>query len=343
MNKTRCITLLFSLLFAILLFANKKKEVSVLQWNIWQEGTSVKGGYEAIINELVRLKPDFVTFSEVRNYHGVDFIARVINDLKKRGLTYYGQRSKDTGLLSHYPIKEFCNVFPLNNDHGTIHRLVAQKDHREFAVYTAHLDYLDDAYYNVKGYDGSTWKEIVPDTDINSILKRNALSKRDEAMAAFLTMAQKDLEAGRIVFLGGDFNEPSFLDWTPQTCYLFDRHGVVITWPQTKALDDAHFKDSYRICYPNPITHPGITYPSDNPDVSIHRLSWAPLADERERIDYIFFNGEGIRITSCKLFGPEGTIRCYQRTPNRWKEQYITPLGVWPSDHKGLWATFEYD
>ena len=48
----------------------------LLQWNIWQEGTSVKGGYEAIVNEIARLRPDFVTFSEVRNYHQSNFTAK---------------------------------------------------------------------------------------------------------------------------------------------------------------------------------------------------------------------------------------------------------------------------
>lgn len=42
----------------------EKKEFTVLQWNIWQEGTMVPGGYEAIVDEIIRLRPDFVTLSE---------------------------------------------------------------------------------------------------------------------------------------------------------------------------------------------------------------------------------------------------------------------------------------
>ena len=30
----------------------EKKEFTVLQWNIWQEGTMVPGGYEAIVDEI---------------------------------------------------------------------------------------------------------------------------------------------------------------------------------------------------------------------------------------------------------------------------------------------------
>lgn len=66
----------------------------------------VKGGYDAIVEEIVRLKPDFVTLSEVRNYHNTNFTRRLTQSLLQRGLTYYSFKSKDTGLLSRYPITE---------------------------------------------------------------------------------------------------------------------------------------------------------------------------------------------------------------------------------------------
>ena len=47
----------------------------------------IPGGYDAIINEIVRLKPDFVTFSEVRNYNKTNFTARVCASLQEKGLT----------------------------------------------------------------------------------------------------------------------------------------------------------------------------------------------------------------------------------------------------------------
>ena len=43
------------------------KKFTVLQWNVWQEGTVVPGGYEDIVNEIARLEPGFVTFREVRH------------------------------------------------------------------------------------------------------------------------------------------------------------------------------------------------------------------------------------------------------------------------------------
>ncbi len=318
-------------------------DITVLQWNVWQEGTKVKGGYDAIVNELVRLKPDFVTLSEVRNYHGVDFIAKLRASLAERGETYYGFRTEDSGLLSRHPITDSVTVFPLNNDHGSIYRLRAEVNGRKIAVYTAHLDYLDDAYYNVRGYDGSTWREIPIPRTAHEVLERNDKSRRDEAIAAFLCYAGDDLREGYVSILGGDFNEPSYIDWCDATRDLFDHNGLAVPWPQTLTLAREGFVDCWRALYPNPVTHPGITFPADNPDVAVERLSWTPKADERDRIDYLFYRGAGIRVTECRLFGPKGTIGTYKRLPAAWDEPFIEPLGVWPTDHKGVWARFSLD
>jgi len=40
-----------------------QQEFSVLQINIWQEGTMVPKGYDAIIDEIIDKDPDIVTFS----------------------------------------------------------------------------------------------------------------------------------------------------------------------------------------------------------------------------------------------------------------------------------------
>ena len=85
----RWIFCLLALLLPAIGFCKKEKEITVLQWNIWQEGTVVPGGYEAIVNEIVRLKPDFITLSEVRNYNNTRFCDRLTQSLAKHGETYY--------------------------------------------------------------------------------------------------------------------------------------------------------------------------------------------------------------------------------------------------------------
>lgn len=335
---------LFLLAFLLLsaLSANSKKagEFTVLQWNVWQEGTSVPGGYDAIINEIVRLKPDFVTFSEVRNYNKSNFSARVLSSLREKGLTYYSFYSYDTGLLSKHPITDSLTVFPENGDHGSIYRLLATVNGRKVAVYTAHLDYLDCAYYNARGYDGSTWKEIPLPASVEEILKVNVASQRDDAIRLFITQAEKDLAAGYKVIIGGDFNEPSHRDWIEKNKDMYDHNGFVVPWTVTTLLEEAGFVDSYRKIYPNPLTHPGFTYPSDNPAKTPEKITWAPKADERDRIDFIFYKGEGLDARKAVIFGPKGSIVRAQRVQETSKDKFLLPLDVWPTDHKGLLVTF---
>ena len=72
MKKTSFIYLL--LLIALgLSSCQQEKTFKVLQFNIWQEGAVVKGGFDAIADEIVRSNADFVTLSEVRNYHQTRF------------------------------------------------------------------------------------------------------------------------------------------------------------------------------------------------------------------------------------------------------------------------------
>ena len=315
-------------------------DYSVLQWNVWQEGTKVPGGYDAIVNEITRLQPDFVTLSEVRNYHGVDFTARLVGDLSDKGITYYTAPSYDTGLLSRYPIERFDTIFPENGDHGSIYRLHATTPagHR-FAVYTAHLDYQDCTYYEPRGYSGVDWSECqVPET-VEEVLRKNDLSQRDDATRIFIEAARQDIDDGRIVVLGGDFNEPSHLDWNEATAGMRDHAGLVVPWTVSTLLTEAGFIDSYRQLYPDPVENPCFTFPSANKAIAPEKLTWAPKSDERDRIDFIYYKApenQDITVTEAAVFGPAESVEKAAVVTDPGQDNYILPLDVWPTDHKGL-------
>lgn len=337
----KLILLCLLLLASLSARSGEKSEFTVLQWNIWQEGTQVPGGYDAIVDEIVRLKPDFVTFSEVRNYHHTRFCDRIVQSLKTKGETYYSFYSYDTGLLSRHPITDSLTVFPEKDDHGSIYKLTSTIRGHKIAVYTAHLDYLDDAYYNVRGYDGSTWKEIPIPQTVCEVLQRNDLSQRDDAIRQFIAAARKDIEEGTIVILGGDFNEPSHLDWTRETKDLYDHNGLIVPWTVTLLLDNNGFVDTYRTLYPDVLSHPGFTFPADNPLISTDKLTWAPKSDERDRIDYIFYYPHpALSLKKAVIFGPKGSIVRNRRVEETSKDPFLLPHGVWPTDHKGLLVTF---
>lgn len=315
----------------------------VLQMNIWQEGTMVKGGFEAIADEIVHTNADVVFLSEIRNYKGEKFIPRILEALKQRGETYFGECSTlDVGVLSKYKIDSQQIVYPQHEGSGNILRATFQIGDHTVAAYSAHLNYTDYACYLPRGYSGSSWKKLdAPVTDADSVLTANRLSWRSHSIKAFIEYVENDIRDGNVVLLGGDFNEPSHLDWQADTKDLWDHNGAVINWDCSVLLYERGFKDVYRQLYPNPLTHPGFTFPSDNTKAPVSKLSWAPDADERDRIDFIYYYpNKKITPVSSVVVGPSTSIVRSKRMEENSSDYFMLPSGTWPSDHKAVFAVF---
>ncbi|WP_270090373.1 endonuclease/exonuclease/phosphatase family protein [Sphingobacterium sp. SYP-B4668] len=330
---------------AAYLFAEQPKfELKVLQMNIWQEGTMVPGGFEAIGNEIIDKDPDIVLFSEIRNYNKIDFIQRIREYLAFKGNTYYGEssgESLDVGLISKYPIQTQAPNPEEGHNTGSVLKTKLSIQGQRFIFYSAHLDYTNYACYLPRGYDGVTWKKMShPIVDHEVVLAANKRSKRDEAIRDVLVDMEKE-DKGQIIILGGDFNEPSHLDWTVATKDLFDHGGAVIPWHCSVMLQEGGLMDSFREFYPNPLTHPGFTYPAYNKDVDIGKLAWAPDADDRDRIDYLYYlPHKRLQLKDIRIVGPIETVVRAKMQIKDSEDRFILPKAVWPTDHKALLATF---
>lgn len=322
--------------------SSKELSLNVLQFNIWQEGTIVAGGFDAIIDEIIRTKADLITLSEVRNYNGTSLDKRLVEALEAKGYTFYSERSEDTGILSRYPIVQQWAFFPVKDDRGSITKALIDVKGTMVALYSAHLDYRNCSLYLPRGYDGSTWDELpAPITNTATIAEDNLKSQRDEAIDAFIADAKIERSKGRIVMLGGDFNEPSHQDWVEATKNLYDRRGVVMPWRNTLELSKNGLVDAFRKQYPNPLTHPGFTFPADNPAVAIQKLAWSPKADDRDRIDFIFYHPDSrLKQKGVTIVGPKGSVAKNQRIVETSEDVFDTPSGVWPTDHKAVLASF---
>jgi endonuclease/exonuclease/phosphatase family metal-dependent hydrolase len=117
------------------------------------------------------------------------------------------------------------------------------------------------------------------------------------------------------IFVTGDFNEPSHLDWTPKAASA----GVVplaVTWPASKALTDIGLIDAYRATHANEASKPGFT--------------WTPITapddpnDRHDRIDFVYAAGP-LRVLQAAIVGelPE------------FANIVVTP---YPSDHRAVVA-----
>ncbi len=316
---------------------NGNIELKTLMFNIWQEGTQVKGGFDAIANEIAATQPDLVSLAEVRNYNGTNLTQRLVDALKNKGHLYYSYKSAtDSGILSRYPIAKHSDMTSYTKSQLKI-------GDANLVFYGGHLDYTHYATYLPRGYDDNFNGQLAkPVTDVNKILAANDASTRPAEIKSFIADSKKEIDAGNLVVMSGDFNEPSLLDWTAATRNVFDHHGVVIPWTSTALLQKAGFLDSYRVKYPDPLLNPGFTWLADNSAKEVSQLTWAPKADERDRIDYTFFYpNERLSVLDGTLVGPSSSIVRSQRVEETSQDKFKKPEAVWPSDHKALLMTFK--
>lgn len=339
MSRRKLFLILSCCFLAILMMraSDKKEKLTVLQLNIWMNATKVDGAFESIVREIEKHQPDIVTLSEIFNYDDILFTYHLCDRLKQKGLSYYTFDCFDGGIISKYPILENSIL-----DSTTINRAVIDLGNQKLAVYAAHLDYTHYACYLPRGYDGVTWKERDLPVSVKEVLAQNDASKRIMQIRCLLRQAERDRKAGCQIIIGGDFNEPSCLDWEADTKDLYDHHGFIIPWTTTRLLDESGYKDAYRVMYPSAVTHPGFTWVADNSDAKIEELAWAPKADERDRIDFVFYKGEKLFVRDAAILGPKGSILRGKRVEEISQDKFIEPISVWPSDHKGVWIEFEF-
>jgi exodeoxyribonuclease III len=118
-----------------------------------------------------------------------------------------------------------------------------------------------------------------------------AIQARGEEVSSYIREIEMVRDEGWPVVFTGDFNEPSFLDWTPEAV---DKNlcPVKVDWPSTKAFHDTGMSDAFRAVYPNETTHRGETWSSiDNPG-EIH-----------DRIDFILYTGKQLSAVEAQTIG----------------------------------------
>ncbi|HEX5088679.1 MAG TPA: endonuclease/exonuclease/phosphatase family protein [Nocardioides sp.] len=144
---------------------------------------------------------------------------------------------------------------------------------------------------------------------------------RVAALTQVLRVLPKLAARGIPVFLTGDFNSPSHLDWTPAVAAARPDVPYAVRWPASAALAAAGFADSYRVVHPDPLADPGFTWTPGSPEGRSH--------DVFDRIDWVLAAGPATAVSSL-LVGEKGNPQVDVALPGRY-----------PSDHRGVVSTFE--
>ena len=310
--------------------------VKVMQINTWMQGGVVTNGEQMIFDRVRDYEPDIVLFCEVQ--HAKAFGESFIAYMKEHKLHY----EVDSATSGNMVASKYHIVRSGTCKSGTYAEL--EHDGRTILACSLHLYYCDYACYLPRGYHGKTWKKLEkPESDVKKVIEMNLHSERYLAVEDALKVARPYRDKGDLVIIGGDFNEPSHLDWTERTKNLYDHNGIVMPWHSTLALEKGGYQDTYREKFPDEVKYPGFTFPMNNTAVPEAKLSWAPDADERDRIDFLFYNTNAPgKLTRAAMRGPDTTIVRGKRDAAPLPGERIRFNGNWPTDHAATIAEFEF-
>lgn len=343
--KINHIITLFLLLPALLCACDspKEKELKVLQLNVWYQGQKIGKGIEGIRDIIDQTDADIVLLCELKRDPEKNLMPWLISELEARGKYYKGDNLKmNVGILSKYDIIDSSDFFPTEEFGRPMVKASLRVYDQVYTIYSVHLDHTHYECYMPRGYSGTSWQKLdAPVNNADSVLAANRISLRDESIVSFLEDARKEIDKGHVVIMGGDFNEPSHLDWQADTKDMRNHNGLVINWDCSVMLHNAGFIDTYRKVHPNAVTHPGFSFPAGNKQAELSDLAWCPDVDERDRIDFIYYHPHpSLSLKKAKVVGPSASIFFGQIVEEDSEDPFIIPNGVWPTDHKGMLTTF---
>lgn len=136
----------------------------------------------------------------------------------------------------------------------------------------------------------------------------------------FLDALDPVVADGIPVFVTGDFNSPSHLDWTDAAVGLRPASVAAVAWPVSAAMMSAGFEDSFRAAHPDPVARPGLTYSPGFPHPIMEP------GENHDRIDFVYASlGETLEsLVVGEAGNPDVDIA-------------VTP---WPSDHRAVVSRF---
>ena len=263
-------------------------ELRVMSFNIWYGGVSIDFGRVA---EAIRAaEADIVGVQETEGN------LRRLADAA--GLPYVDE---SLHLISRYPL------FAVERD-GVRFAYAAVARDRVVAIENVHLPCCPYGPNLVAA--GKSAGDVVE-------LERRV---RLPAIEPYLGPLGELADDGVPVFVTGDFNSPSHLDWTEEAAEAREL-PYPVEWPAAKALADAGFRDSYREAHADPAAEPGLTWTPGQPPPRIRP------SETHDRIDWVLAAGPSETLSSDvvgEAGGPDVGVG-------------VSP---WGSDHRAVVSSF---
>jgi endonuclease/exonuclease/phosphatase family metal-dependent hydrolase len=289
-----CVALWTLFAFASVGEAQIVDSLRVMTYNIYVGGAAY-GPLSRTVGVIQTAQADVIGIQEVGGS-----AQSIANSL---GFYYHGFNS-DIAIISRYPIAEILNQ-------GVRLQISPTQDAYVFDVHLAPYPY--------QPYD---FRDGVITTEAQAIASANAT--RGGSVAALIDQMTPALNSGSPVFLTGDFNEPSHLDWTQAAANAGLHFGKKVDWPTSHSIVNTGLIDAFRQLRPNPISDRGNTWTPGSPAPSI-------AANEvHDRIDFVYYKGMDVTPLNAKTLG-------YNASDGSTDIQ-VQP---YPSDHRAMVVQFD--
>lgn len=298
--KHSCLYLLGALFICCSCTQKSSYELQVMSFNIWMGGgKSIEKTEEVIIKSGA----DIVGIQEATRKQSNTAVAIAEN------LGWHSHVSNNSAtIISKYPIVE---TSPSGKG------VKIQKGENQFVwMFNIHLMYCPYEPYQLNGieYCGG------PLLSTASEAEESAWNTRKEEVTLVVKEIKEAQKDNCPIFLTGDFNEPSWLDWT-ENATKAGLCKMKVEWPATKAFQtQADMKDSYRTLYPNEVDNPGHTW-TTLPETEKYQ-------EVPDRIDFVLCWGTGVSVSRSLIIGESDTF-CDMT------------INDYPSDHRAILSTFK--
>ena len=294
----------FAVLMAALTAQSEESSLNVMSYNIYRGGTMRGQPLSQTAKVIREAKADVVGVQETRSPRGVN--GEKLGKLLR--WNHYLDRRNKCILTRHEIVERHNSGIKIKLDSG-----------REAYVFNLHLPsnpYQPYQLLSIRPKWHKHWDTPFIKTEAEAIA--GARKARGREISALLKQIDSLADKDTPVFVVGDFNEPSHLDWTEKAAQS-GRQPIKVEYPGSLAMSKAGFKDAWRAVYPDEMKKPGFT--------------WSPLTkaddpkDHHDRIDFVYFRGKDMELTDVKIVGEN-------------KENADIVVTPYPSDHRAVVATF---
>ena len=182
--------------------------------------------------------------------------------------------------------------------------------------------YIFDVHFAPEPYQPYDIQDGLITTESQAIA--SAQATRGSSVTSLLGGMSSVLSSGQPVFLTGDFNEPSHLDWTAEAAGAGLNFGMKVDWPTSRVVTGAGLVDAFRALRPDEVTDRGETWTPGYPAPNV------ATNEVHDRIDFVYYTGINVTATSALVIGYDAN------DPN-------TDIGLqpYPSDHRSVVVEFD--